>query len=136
MGRGNYYARGGDYSYQWYVDNNVWNWDDDPENIRAMLMARYKSFGPCDKWLDRESYVFAQNRLFYVGIADNEWGAAIFLTPRDDGFVRSVQRRYYPIYKAAIEALLCDLVGAENVRIRTSAWTSQSLAVDDETKGA
>ena len=42
MGRGNYLAYGGNYGdcgYQWYVDNNVWNWDDDPENIRAMLMA-------------------------------------------------------------------------------------------------
>ena len=36
MGRGNYLAYGGDCGYQWYVDNDVWNWDDDTENIRAM----------------------------------------------------------------------------------------------------
>ena len=139
MGRGNYLAYGGNYGdcgYQWYVDNDVWNWDDDPENTRAMLIARYKSFGPCDKWLDRESHVFAQNRLFYVGVADNENSCAIFLSPRDDGFVRNEQRRHYPRYRAALEGMLCDLVGVENVRIRTSAWTSQSLAVNDETKGA
>lgn len=127
MGRGNYLARGGNYSYQWYVDNDVWNWDDDPENLRAMLAKRYKSFGACDKWLDRESHAFAQNRLFYVGIADNETSAAIFLSPRDDGFVRGEQRRHFPTYRDAIEQMLCDLVGAENVRIRTSAWTSGTV---------
>lgn len=45
-------------------------------------------------------------------------------------------RGNYLAYRAAIEGMLCDLVGAENVCIRTSAWTSQSLAADDETKGA
>lgn len=132
MGRGNYLANGGNYSYQWYVDNDVWDWDFDAENLRAMLAKRYKSFGACDKWIDRESHAFAQNRLFYVGIADNESSVAIFISPRDDGFVRGDQRRHFHTYRDAIEQILVGQFGAQNVRIRTSAWTSVSL----EKKGA
>lgn len=132
MGRGNYLANGGNYSYQWYVDNDVWDWDFDAENLRAMLAKRHKSFGACDKWIDRESHAFAQNRLFYVGIADNESSVAIFISPRDDGFVRGGQRRHFPRYRAGIEQILVSQFGAQNVRIRTSAWTSVSL----EKKGA
>ncbi len=57
MGRGNYLAYGGDCGYQWYVDNNVWNWDDDPENIRAMLMAAINPSAPAiNGWTERAMY--------------------------------------------------------------------------------
>lgn len=127
MGKGNYLAHPDpERAMQWYLDYEP------PEHELApflhALCARFKSFGPCSKWLDRESYALLQNRLFFVGLADN----AVFLIPRPDSFVAAEQRRHFPRYRAGIEQILVDQFGAQNVRIRTSAWTSVSL----EKKGA
>lgn len=78
------------------------------------LRARFKSFGPCDKWLDRESHALLQNRLFFVGVAGN----AVFLVPRPDSFVAAEQHRHYPRYCAVIEQILIDQFGAQNVCVR------------------
>lgn len=153
MGRGNYCARG-DYADQWYLDyDNYYTpmydaetgeeteetfFDQDllDEDISVLMQAvekRFPSFYPCDKWGSyyegSENHFLLENEMFYVGVADNEWSAAIFIQGKDDEIsykgIDGLAGKHFANYAENLEKILLDMFGA--VYRRNGAWMSSKI---------
>lgn len=153
MGRGNYCARG-DYAEQWYIDYdnyycNVYDEENDEESEEtffdrdlldedvSMLMQeiekRFPSFCQCDKWGNyyegRENHFLLENSMFYIGIADNEWSAAIFIQGKDEAIswngYEGLATKHFDNYVKQLEKILLDTFGS--VYVRNGAWMSSKL---------
>lgn len=117
MGRGNYYASG-DYAAQWYVECEP----DILEDVFREIEERFPSFRKQDKWIRRDSHVLLANNIFYIGIADNEWTVAVFLSSKDNAVADSLAARHFNTYEEGILNILLSLFG--KVYVPTSSWTS------------
>ena len=120
MGRGNYYASG-DYAAQWYVDYEP----DILEEVFHKIEERFASFRKQDKWIRRDSHVLLANNIFYIGIADNEWTVAVFLSSKDNAVADSLAARHFNTYEEGILNILLSLFG--KVYVPTSSWTSRKI---------
>lgn len=120
MGRGNYYASG-NYAAQWYVDYE----SDVLEEVFHKIEERFPSFHKQDKWIRRDSHVLLANNLFYVGIADNEWSVAIFLSSKDNRVADCLAARHFDTYEEGILNILLSFFG--KVYVPTSSWTSRKI---------
>ena len=149
MGRGNYCARG-DYADQWYLDyDNYYTpiydeendeetgetffdqdmLDDDISMIMQEIEKRFPSFRECNKWTDRESHAMLENEMFYIGIADNEWSAAIFIQGKDEDIswngYEGLASKHFSNYVEKLEKILLEMFGS--VYIRNGAWMSNKI---------
>lgn len=120
MGRGNYYASG-NYAAQWYVDYEP----DILEEVFHKIEERFASFHRQDKWLRRDSHILLANNVFYVGIADNEYNVAIFLSSKDNRVADCLAARHFETYKKGIINILLSFF--DEVYVPTSSWTSQKI---------
>lgn len=135
MGRGNYYASG-DYAMQWYVSYE----HDIPEDefvselvkkeVMHQISTRYPSFWKTDIWIRRDSHVLLENRLFYIGLADNENSIVIFLSSKDESSTEGLARRHFSMYKKGILDILLKLFG--EVCLPTGSWTSRKISLSSQ----
>ncbi len=120
MGRGNYYASG-NYAAQWYVEYEP----DILEDTFREIEIRFPSFYKQDKWIHRDSHILLENKLFYIGIADNEWTVAVFLSSKDNAVTDSLTAQHFDTYKEGILDILLSFF--IEVYVPTSSWTSRKI---------
>lgn len=136
MGRGNFCASG-DLAMQWYIDYDQFTSEDgeiDELFLHEMvnyemvnkIMKRYPSFWKTDKWIRRDAHALLENKLFYIGTADNENTLAVFISSKDEFGIGRMAIRHFDGYKKGVQQILLDLFG--EVYIRTSVWTSGRIA--------
>lgn len=153
MGRGNYCARG-DYAEQWYLDYEDYYTpmydpetdeeteetffdrdllDEDVFMLMQAIEKRFPSFRHCDKWGNyyegRENHFLLENEMFYIGIADNEWSAAIFIQGKDEDIswngYEGLATKHFNNYVEKLERIMLDTFGT--VYKRNGAWMSTKL---------
>lgn len=153
MGRGNYCARG-NYAGQWYLDyDNYYSpmydaetdeeteetffdqdlLDEDVSMLMQEIEDRFPSFRHCDKWGNyyegRENHFLLENEMFYIGIADNEWSASIFIQGKDEDIswhgYEGLAGKHFDNYTKQIEKILLDMFG--DVYKRNGAWMSSKI---------
>ena len=70
-----------------------YNLDAAISNFKSRIMARFKSFRPCDTWVKyREAHAILENSLFYIAVEDNEWSWAFELIQKEDPLRRPLVR--------------------------------------------
>jgi hypothetical protein len=148
MGRGNY-CPSGECADQWYVDYDGYRYDeeegerceeidfdllqDDMNQALEAIKKRFPSFQNDEKWGDGywgEKYLLS-NKLFRIGMADNQWSAVLFLQMRDDLYPEqeNLAGKHFSAYASALRQIMLEVFG--EIHIRTSAWTSCAIRRED-----
>ena len=149
MGKSNY-CPSGEYTDQWYVDYDQFTWDtpsgepeldykayiDVMDEALREIEERFPSFTIVTekKYGDRywsEEYQL-ENKLFRIGLADNEWSGALFIQMRDDlePEQQNLARKHFESYTSAIRQVMLKIFG--EISIRTGAYTSRTIRLEDE----
>ena len=142
MGRGNFCVSG-ELGFQWYIDHDLYSMEDeaneyttdydmlqdDIESAVREIQHRFPSFSERRTMVDNcwAQEVLAENSLFVIGIADNQWSEAVFIKARDDLYPEDMNlaRRHFNTYCDGIQRILLDMFG--EVCLRCSAWTHQRI---------
>lgn len=143
MGRGNFCASG-DLAMQWYIDYDQFTSEDGEYDelfqhemvnyeMVNQIMNRYPSFWKTNAWIRRDAHTLLENKLFYIGIADNENTLAVFISSKDEFGTGRMAIRHFEGYKNGIQKILLELFG--EIYVRTSAWTSARIT-EEETDNA
>lgn len=143
MGRGNFLPIG-IMTDQWYIDyERYWLYseeedeDSDPyfdditrdielEEVMMKIKERFPSFVEVEKSVD--SYwgqvILLENELFDIGVADNEWSMAIWISERrdKDDSVLPLAMGHIENYKREIRRILLNYFG--EISLRNGAWMS------------
>jgi len=87
----------------------------------------FKSFLPCDIWLNRTSKAIMENELFYIAIEDNEWSEAFMLLQKEQscyscGRIENLQSRHYSTYLEGMKHCLFEQF--DELGVYTGPWTS------------
>lgn len=64
--------------------------ESDIEYYQDSIKSLWKSFEPCDEWLDREDRAILENELAYVGVSTYCGLMSLWLVPKEDEY------GYYP----------------------------------------
>lgn len=139
MGRGNFCASG-DLAMQWYIDYDQFTSEDGEYDelfqhemvnyeMVNQIMKRYPSFWKTNTWIRRDAQALLENRLFYIGIADNENTLAVFISSKDEFGTGRMAIRHFEGYKNGIQKILLELFG--EIYVRTSAWTSGRITKEE-----
>ena len=143
MGRGNFCASG-DLAMQWYIDYDQFTSEDGEYDelfqhemvnyeMVNQIMNRYPSFWKTNAWIRRDAHALLENKMFYIGIADNENTLAVFISSKDEFGTGRMAIRHFEGYKKGIQKILLELFG--EIYVRTSAWTSARIT-EEETDNA
>lgn len=113
-----------------FSDQDTEWWEGDVlEALSEAIRRRFPSFGPCDKWLNRERHALLENRLFYIAIEDNQWAMAVELIQKEepwgDPWMENFQKRFYEEYLNGIRDALFEQF--ESIGTYSGAWTSGTL---------
>ena len=143
MGKGNFMARG-TYATQWFVDYDNYRveddyggdtddlaLEDDVEWIMNSIQEKFPSFKPVDR-RDNSMYgrywdckIKLENKLFRIGIADNEWSYAVYIELNDEYDYKNLAGTNYAKYIIFITQFFYN-TGLE-VYLRNGAWMSTPL---------
>lgn len=119
----------GDWEYD-ELESDI-EWENTKIYLMARLTERFKSFRPCDEWINREQRAILQSELFYVAVEDNQWSMAVELIQKDAFFysTEGLQRRHYRSYLNAIRDILFELF--PTLGVYGGAWTSGTIRRED-----
>lgn len=84
------------------------------------------------KWIDRSTMAILENKLFYIGIEDNEWSEAVKLLQKEDPYSDSLsglQKQHYQRYLDGMKKALLERL--PSIGCYTGAWTSGTIKRED-----
>ena len=115
-----------------------YNLDAAISNFKSRIMARFKSFRPCDTWVKyREAHAILENSLFYIAVEDNEWSWAFELIQKEDPYddhLSGLLAKHCQRYLDGIrDALFEDF---ESLGTYGCAWTHGTIHREDFRKSA
>lgn len=126
-----------DLSYQ-EITSPDWIWDEwgTGEELDDVLECfidsftrRFKSFQRenGNRWIDREIRVLMENKLFVIGLEDNEWSMAVKLIQKEDPYNELVglQSKHYQGYLDGMKRALLERL--PSIGTYTGAWTSGTI---------
>lgn len=116
-----------------YSDADTEWWEGEViEDLTNDLLARFRSFTECDKWITRERHAILENKLFYIALEDNEWAMAVELIQKEDdyGTLAGLQKMHYEKYLEGIKAAL--FTQFEILGVYNGAWTSKFIHREEE----
>lgn len=88
-------------------DDARYEWDSFIEDLREnVLKPRYPSLSDCDRWLDREDHIVAENRQIEISVSEYCGCVAVCLAPLDpdNGFHVAVAERLAAGFQATVES--------------------------------
>ena len=130
-------------SGDWHFDEDATadEWDDIIGHFVDDFTAAFPSFrdewSMGRKWVHTQLYdltIIAESKLFYVGIADNEWSMAVMLIQRDPPWgynYEGLQARHYQKYLDGIRDCLFNRL--DELGTYAGAWTSGTIRKEDLT---
>lgn len=109
--------------------------EDIEECIIADFTAMFHSFRRPEKetWLDRDTRVLLESKLFVIGLVDNEWSMAVELLQKEepwgDIWMENLQKIHYQKYLEGLKkAMLWRL---PSIGTYKGAWTSGRLTREE-----
>ena len=107
-------------------------YDDFKENLYSYFTTKFKSFSkPFEKkWIGREDFIVAENKLYYLTLCDNEWSIAVKLLQKENSYyenytIDGLQKKHFESYKNGLLKTLFDI--SSEVYGYNGPWTSKKL---------
>lgn len=111
--------------------------DDVLECFKDSFTEMFPSFErvPKDKRIDRSIRVILENKLFYIGVEDNQWSDALKLLQKEDPYddhLLGLQKRHYQRYLDGIKKALLERL--PSIGTYSGAWTSGRITREEATQ--
>jgi multimeric flavodoxin WrbA len=86
-------------------------WESSLAEFISDFREKFKTFVPCDKWINNNEKAVLENSLFYIVTQDNEWSMAIKLIQKEQDYhtnenIVVLQGRFYKTYLEGIKNCL------------------------------
>lgn len=107
------------------------NWEDAKYDFITAIQARFPSLQKCSKRIEHDRLAILENNLFYVAVADNEWGQAVMLIQKEHWCydLTGLQKRHYQRYLDAIRDSLFEQF--DTLGTYAGAWTHGTICRSD-----
>lgn len=126
---------GGEWVYdEWGSEEEL---DDVLECFKDSFIKMFPSFERTkpQKWIDRSTMAILENKLFYIGIEDNQWSEAVKLLQKEDLYddhLEGLQKRHYQRYLDGMKKALLERL--PSIGTYSGAWTSGRATREEVTQ--
>ena len=125
------------------ISSGDWLWDEEGSAVDlddvlecfkdsfTEMFSSFKRVKP-QKWIDRSTMAILENKLFYIGVEDNQWSVAIELLQKDDPYddhLMGLQKRHYQRYLDGMKKALLERL--PSIGCYGGAWTSGTIKRED-----